>query len=301
MNSNFNFVFSKLKKMCGLVLKNVNLKEFSSFKIGGKCKIWVEPESLEEIVRIITFLNEKQIKYMVVGNCTNLLFSSGGYDGVVVRLGAKYSHLDEFGTTLIASAGLGLSALAYRAGELGLSGLEDAFGIPGSVAGALVMNASAYGFKMENLVTSVVAIKNGKITMFTASECGFGYRKSIFQDPNIIVLKVEFKLKKGKKSEILEHMAQIKELRASRQPLNQPSAGCVFKNPDGVSVARLIEDAGLKGYAIGGAMVSPKHSNFIVNAGSATSDDVLNLIDHIKKIIKQDYNIDLQTEVIYVE
>ena len=300
MNNNFSYIYSKLKKMCKCVKKHVPLSEMSSFKIGGRAKVVAEPESLEEIIKVVGFLTEKQIKHFVVGNCTNLLFDDAGYNGVIVKISNRFNHVDFFGKTVVAYAGASLSGLSVTTTDHGLKGLEDAFGIPGTVGGAVVMNAGAYDFRMSDVVTDVLALVDGKIRLYTNAECKFGYRQSVFKNTNAIILRVQFSLERGKKSELKTRRNEIKEKRLASQPLNHPSAGSVFKNPDGVSVAKLIEESGLKGYAIGGAMISVKHSNFIVNAGLARSKDVLMLIDRVKDTIKQNYNIQLEMEIIYI-
>lgn len=300
MNSNFNYVFSKLKKMCKNTYKNVKLCEISSFKIGGRAKVLVEPGSLEEIIKIMDFISSRNIKYFVVGNCTNLLFADTGYNGVIIKISSAFSHIEKIGNSIIVDAGVSLNAVTIFATENGLKGMEDAIGIPGAVGGAVSMNAGAYDFKISNTVKSVVALVDGKIKLLNNAECKFGYRQSMFKNMECIILRVEFALQKGKKIELKQRQTEIMERRKSNQPLSQPSAGCVFKNPDGISVARLIEQQGLKGYSIGGAMVSTKHSNFIVNSGGASSSDVLRLIEHIKNEIKINCNIELETEIIIV-
>jgi len=300
MSKNFGFVFKALKKICAATQKNVRLSDLSSFKIGGTARVVVEPSSLEEIIRIFDYLNTQNIKHVIIGNSTNLLFDDKGYDGVIVRISSKFAHVEFRGTTVVADAGVSLSGLSVLACRRGLGGLEDAFGIPGTLGGAVTMNAGAFGFRMDQLVTSVLAIVNGKITLLSAADCKFGYRQSVFRNSDAIILRVELKLVKGKKAELEVRRAETNARRLASQPIGQASAGSVFKNPDGVSVAKLIEEQGLKGFAIGGAMVSTKHSNFIVNTGNAKAEDVLRLIKHIKDVILKEYNITLETEIIYI-
>lgn len=300
MNNNFNYVYPKLKKMCRCVNKNVPLADMSSFKIGGKAKLVAEPESLEEIIKVVGFLSEKQIKHYVVGNCTNLLFCDDVFEGVVVKISNRFNQVEFFGKSVVAYAGASLSGLCVATTEKGLSGMEDAFGIPGTVGGAVVMNAGAYGFKMSDVVADVLALVDGKIKLFTNADCKFGYRQSVFKNSGAIILRVQFSLDCSKKAELIERREEVKAKRLVSQPITQHSAGSVFKNPDGLSVAKLIDESGLKGYAFGGAMVSEKHANFIVNAGGAKAKDVLMLIEIIKTTIKKDYNLDLETEIIYV-
>lgn len=300
MNSNFNYVFSKLKKMCKNTYKNVKLCDISSFKIGGRAKVLVEPSSLEEIIKVMDFISSRNIKYFVVGNCTNLLFADEGYNGVIVKISAGLSHIEKMGNSIIADAGASLNAVTLFATDNGLKGMEDAIGIPGAVGGAVTMNAGAYNFRINSVVKSVVVFMDGKIKLLNNADCKFGYRQSVFKTNKCIILRVEFALEKGKKSQLKQRQTEIMECRRANQPLSQPSAGCVFKNPDGLSVARLIDEMGMKGYSIGGAMISTKHANFIVNAGGATSDDVQRLVEHVKSEIKTNCNIDLETEIINV-
>lgn len=300
MSKNFGLIFKALKKICATTSKNVSLATLSSFKIGGTAKVVVEPSSVEEIIRVFDYLNTHKIKHFVVGNCTNLLFDDSVYAGVIVKISSKFGCVEFRGTTVVADAGVSLSGLAVLACQRGLGGLEDAFGIPGTLGGAVTMNAGAFGFKMEQLVTSVLAIVNGKITLLSGAECKFGYRQSVFKGSDAIILRVELKLKKSRKVDLENRRAETNAKRLLSQPIGQASAGSIFKNPDGISVAKLIEEQGLKGFAIGGAMVSTKHSNFIVNTGHASSQDVLRLVEHIKNVILKKYNITLETEIIHV-
>lgn len=300
VGNNFDIVYFKLKKMCKVAYKNFDLKSISSFKIGGRAKVLVEPQSLEEIIKIIDYLTTKNIKYIVVGNCTNLLFDDAGFCGVVVRISNRFSHVEFRGNSLICDAGASLSYVAKYSAENGFSGLEDAYGIPGSIGGAVTMNAGAYGFKMENVVGSVVALVGGKIKLLKPNELRFSYRNSVFKNSNDMVLRVEFCLKKAKKSDLLKRQSEIVTKRKESQPIGQASAGSVFKNPDGISIAKLIDECGLKGLKIGGAMISEKHANFIVNSGNATAGDVKQLISRVKSTIFDKYGIELEEEILYI-
>lgn len=304
MNGDYVNLFSAIKKCLykGSIKRNADLKEYSSFRIGGKCKYLVTLTSVEEILKVTTLLNGRNTNYIVLGNGTNTLFSSSGYDGVVLRISPTFSYIERFGNTLVVDGGANFNSVLAYASTLGLSGLEEGAGIPGSVGGMTMMNASAFGFCMQNVVTSVLALVDGKIRHFTNAECQFGYRKSVFQSMhNPIILRVEFGLKKGRVADIKKTIATILAVRAEKQPLSENSCGSVFKRIDGINVSKMLDDEGYKGFCIGDAMVSTKHANFIVNVGNATSDDVRAIIEKIQKEIYEKHNITLESEIKYIE
>ena len=304
MGKDFAGLYRKLKKCLykGKILKNANLKEFSSYQIGGKAKILVEVTSIEEIFKVLSVLEKSTAKYKIIGNGSNILFSDEGYDGVVVEISSMFNRIEKWGNKLIVESGASLNSVVAFAIQHGLQGLEEGAGIPGSVGGAVYMNASAYSYETANVVSSVLAVVDGKIRHFTKDECGFGYRKSVFQTfNNPIIIRVEFSLKRGKTKEIRQTMVETLAKRKQNQPLEYPSCGSVFKRIDGVTVSKLLDENGFKGRRVGGAMVSPKHANFIINDGNATANDVLTLIEEIKKEVKEKHNIELETEVEYIE
>lgn len=286
----------------GQVKRGASLKDYSSFKIGGRCRCVVTLTSIEEILKVTTLLETKHIPYIILGNGTNILFPTGGYDGVVLKISPTFSYIERKGNSLIVDGGTNFNSLLQFATSLGLSGLEEGAGIPGSVGGMVVMNAGAFGFSMSSVVTSVLALVDGKIRHFTNDECGFGYRKSVFQSlKNSIILRVEFGLKRGKKTDIRKTIASTLSSRAQKQPLEYPNCGSVFRRVDGLNVGKLLDDEGYKGLKIGGAMVSTKHANFIVNTGGATSNDVKAIIEKIQKEIYQKYKIQLVCEIKIIE
>jgi len=293
MNSDLKLVQSKLKKITK-VSKNVDVSKFCTFKIGGITPILVEPKTIEELIKTIDVLDTCKVKYLIVGNCSNILFNSDGFDGVIIKM-TSFNHIDFHGKSVIAEAGVNLTQLIKECTDRGLGGLEDGYLIPATVGGAVRMNASAFNFKTETHIDSVIALVDGKIREFSKDECEFGYRTNIFKDGDII-LRVQFNLEKSDKKQLKSRLNEIIELRKLKLN-NLPSAGCVFKNPVGYSTGQLIEDSGLKGYSIGGAMISNKHANIITNCGGATSQDVENLIKLIKSTIKKLYNIDLELEI----
>ena len=293
MNSDLKLVQSKLKKITK-VSKNVEISKICTFKIGGTTPMLIEPKTIEELIKTIDILDTYKVKYLIVGNCSNILFDSDGFDGAIIKM-TSFNHIDFYGKTVIAESGVNLSQLIKECVDRGLSGLEDGYLIPATIGGAVRMNASAFNFKTETCIDSVLALVDGKIKEFSKEECRFGYRTNIFKDGDII-LRVQFNLERFDKKQLKSRLNEIIELRKLKLN-NLPSAGCVFKNPIGYSAGQLIEEASLKGYAIGGAMVSNKHANIITNCGGATSHDVKNLINLIKSTVKRLYDIDLELEI----
>jgi len=295
--NNLNQVLSKLKKVTK-VERNVDLSKNCTFQVGGKAKIVVFPSGVEELVKILDIISQYHVKYVVVGNASNILFGDNGYDGVVIKM-TRFNRVEFHGKSIVAYAGANLNSVIVESVNKGLKGLEDGYLIPATVGGAVKMNASSSNFLTSNVVESALVLSNGKIKLLDNSECEFGYRKSVFKDEDVI-LRVQFKLEKGDKKDLKERLQEIVEYRKKIVP-TMPSAGCVFKNPVGYSAGRLIEEANLKGYSIGGAMVSPKHANIIINCGRATSGDIKALINHIKSEIKRLYDIELELEIKIIE
>ena len=293
MNSNLKNVLSKLKRVTK-VEKNVDLRKNSTFKVGGRASIVVEPSGLEEILKIFEIINQHKVKFMVVGNASNILFSDLGYDGVIIKT-TRLNRIEFHGTKVIAFAGVNINTLITESVNRGLKGLEDAYLIPATIGGMVKMNASSSNFVTANVVDSVLVYSDGKIKLLENSDCGFGYRTSNFKDTDII-LRVQLNLEKGDKLQLKNRLQEVLEYRNSIVP-KLPSAGCVFKNPVGYSAGKLIEDAELKGYSVGGAMVSPKHANIIVNCGNASSGDIEALIEHIRSEIRRLYDIELELEI----
>lgn len=283
------------------ILCNEPMKGHTSFKIGGNADFVVLPENMKQIKSLVDMLKENNIRYTVIGNGSNLLVDDEGIRGVVIKIAKNFSNVVVSGNTLIARSGVLLSRLANIALENSLTGLEFASGIPGTLGGAVVMNAGAYGGEMKDVVTETTFLDgNGDIRTVTGIDHGFGYRKSMF-DKDCIVLESTLVLSSGNKDEISAKMAELNGQRRAKQPLEFPSAGSAFKRPEGYFAAKLIEDAGLKGYKIGGASVSVKHSGFIVSDGTATCADVLNLIEHVKAEVLKQFDVELEPEVRYIK
>ena len=296
-------VISEIEKLdIGRVEANVSLSKYTTYKVGGTALALVYPKSVKKLVSLIKLLTGSKTKYKVIGNGSNLLFSDKNFDGVIIRL-TELTDIEFLSYNKIrVEAGYSLPKLSLLVAKKGLAGLEFASGIPGTVGGAIFMNAGAYKSDMGYIVQSVrVLTPDCKIITFENREMDFHYRSSFLQKhPEYICLDAVIKLKKGDK-ELLDEV--IKERRARRiesQPLEYPSAGSVFRNPEGNFAGKLIEDLGLKGYRIGGAMVSEKHANFIINYDHATSADIKNLIDYVHDRVMDEYNIDLKIEQEFV-
>ena len=276
---------------------NESLKDHTTYKVGGTCKYFITPKDLEELINLIKYLRKNNMKYMILGNGSNTIFSSKEYDGVIINLSNLNSMKIE-GDKIDVEAGYQLIKLSMDALNNGLSGLEFAAGIPGNIGGAIFMNAGAYKSDMSNLVETVTFLdENLELKTLPKEELDFTYRKSLFQKNNYIIISTVLKLTPGDKDDIKALMDKRKQRRIDSQPLEYPSAGSVFRNPsEDIFAGKLIEDLGLKGYTIGGAQISEKHANFIINIGNATGEDIKALIDLVKSKVKEAYNIDLHVE-----
>ena len=296
-------IISEIEKLdIGRVEANVSLSKYTTYRVGGIALAMVYPKSVKKLISLVKLLTGSKIKYKVIGNGSNLLFSDKNFNGVIIKL-TELTNIKFLSYNKIrVEAGYSLPKLSLLVAKKGLAGLEFASGIPGTVGGAIFMNAGAYKSDMGYIVQSVrVLTPDCKIITFENREMDFHYRSSFLQKhPEYICLDAVIKLKKGDK-ELLDEV--IKERRARRiesQPLEYPSAGSVFRNPEGNFAGKLIEDLGLKGYRIGGAMVSEKHANFIINYDNATSADIKNLIDYVHDRVMDEYNIDLKIEQEFV-
>lgn len=280
------------------VLLREKMSKHTSFKIGGEADVFVVPQSIDELKLLIKYLRENNIIYYIVGRGTNLLVSDKGLRGCVVNIGSELSKIKVRGTKIEAEAGAQMIQIADEALNNGLTGFEQLSGIPGTIGGAIAMNAGAYGRNIDELVISCDVInENNKIVTINKKDLDFSYRHSIIGEKDYIVTKVSLRLTEGNKDDILSKMNQIKNIRNSNQPMEYPSAGSVFKRPENSYASKLIEESGLKGERVGDAQVSEKHSGFIINLGNATEKDVYKLITKIQKTIKTYYNIDLETEI----
>ena len=279
------------------ILENEPMSRHCSFRIGGACDAMLLPSSIEDIEAVCALLAECGEKPFLMGNGTNLLVTDAPLHRIVLRMGEDFSRIDPVnGTALRAESGATLSRLASFAAARGLAGLEFAHGIPGTLGGAVSMNAGAYGGEMKDVVTSVTYLDKD-LSLRETDDAGFSYRRSRFSDTDCIVLGAKISLHEDDPDAIRERMRSLAERRRSSQPLDMPSAGSTFKRPAGGYAAALIDEAGLKGYTVGGAQVSEKHAGFVVNRGGACFDDVLRLIEHIQSEVYRVSGIELEPEV----
>lgn len=282
-------------------LENVEMKSHTSFRVGGKARYFAKPESAEEVALSKDFAKENGLPLFVLGRGSNVVVSDAGFDGVIIQLGKPFSQFKFDGETLSAGAGASLSALARACATLGLSGLHLLAGIPGSVGGAVSMNAGAYGQEISKTLEAVQFLgEDNAIREFSAEECLFGYRSSAFRESAKILLSATFSLKRGQAADLLAEQKRVLEERRQKQPLEYPSAGSMFKRPENAFPGALIEQAGLKGLRIGGAEVSTKHANFIVNADNASAEDVYRLSELVREKVFQKSGIRLEREVIFL-
>lgn len=280
------------------IYQDVSMKDHTTMKVGGKVDLMIEPSSISILRESLSLLNSADIPYMVIGNGSNTIFTDQGYNGVIIKIGSKLAKVEIKDNTIIAMAGASLAAVANKAMEISLTGLEFASGIPGSIGGAVFMNAGAYGGEMSQVVVETLSInKKGEFVTLSGEDNKFSYRHSKMQEDELICVQVVLELKKGHKSEILAMMKDLNSRRRDKQPLELPSAGSVFKRPPNNFAGKLIEDCGLRGTKIGGAQVSEKHCGFIVNTGNATASDVINLIKYVQDTVFKNTGILLELEV----
>lgn len=281
------------------VLKDEPMKNHTTFKIGGNAKYFVLPKDENEIIFALIEAEKFDERVLVLGNGSNMLVSDNGFDGVIIHIGEEMSKTELLGDNVIkAQSGALLIRVCREALSNSLSGMEKLFGIPGSVGGGLYMNAGAYGGEMKDVVFSAEYIdEDKKLKSISADDMALSYRHSFFSDKRAIITSVTFKLKKGNKDDIKSEMDKYMQLRKDKQPLEYPSAGSVFKRPEGYFAGALIEECGLKGKKIGGAQVSEKHAGFIVNAGNATQKDVTELIALCRETVFRQKNVMLESEI----
>ena len=274
------------------------MKQHTTFKIGGPADYFLVPESGEKVGEIIKICKQTDTPYFILGNGSNLLVGDGGYRGAVIQVYRNMSEVTTEGTTITAQAGALLSAVAAAAKNASLTGFEFAGGIPGTVGGAAVMNAGAYGGEMKDVLVEVTVMDaEGNIFTIPAEKLELGYRTSIIKKAGYIVLEAKIRLKEGDQEAIKERMKELTIQRTTKQPLEYPSAGSTFKRPEGYFAGKLVMDSGLRGYQVGGAQVSEKHCGFVINAGGATAKDVRTLMDNVRDIVYEKYGVTLEPEV----
>ena len=278
--------------------ENEPLAAHCTFKIGGPAQLFVQPQTEQQLCSAVALCKEQAVRYYLLGNGSNILFADEGFAGVVIDISALGSDIAVEGTMLTACAGVRLAALCRAALEHSLSGLEFAYGIPGTVGGAVYMNAGAYGGEMKDVLTVVRYLTaEGEVVQASAAELDLSYRHSIFEENGGCILSAQFALQPGNAADIRAKMDELMAKRADKQPLDKPSAGSTFKRPAGAFAAALIDQCGLRGFRHGGAAVSDKHCGFVVNLGGATCADVLALCDEVRAIVKEKTGYELEKEI----
>ncbi len=283
------------------ILFHEPMSRHTTFRVGGEAKCLIRINDKEQLKKLVPYLHITGQKYFILGNGSNLLVGDKGYSGIVVKLDDGNGSVTVEGDRMKVSAGTLLSKAAAEAKEHSLTGMEFASGIPGTVGGAIVMNAGAYGGEMKQIVESVeVMDREGEILMLDNDTMEFGYRTSVIKNRPFIILETMLALKRGKKEEIADKMEGLAKQRREKQPLEYASAGSTFKRPEGYYAGKLIMDAGLSGFGIGGARVSEKHCGFIINDGTATAADIREVIEEVQQCVKKKFGVMLEREVIYL-
>lgn len=293
-------MFEILKNIVGedYIRENEPMGKHCTFRCGGNADLYVMPGSIEELSSVVKACRENDYPFMVIWNGSNILVKDQGYKGAIIEVNNRINSVDVIGDEIVADAGAKLSSVAMAAYENDLAGFEFAHGIPGNVGGAVVMNAGAYGGEIKDVIKwAKVLTEDGEVVTLNAEELELGYRTSIVQKKNMIVLQMCIKLDLGSQEEIALIMQMFMQKRKAKQPLEYPSAGSTFKRPEGYFAGKLIEDAGLRGYQVGGAMVSEKHCGFVINYDNATATDILQLMDDVKATVKEQFDVELEPEV----
>lgn len=291
------------QKFCSLlgeekVLTDELMSSHTTFRIGGPADYFLLPACSREVQGILSICREEGLPYFILGNGSNLLVNDAGYRGVIIQLYRNFNEIKVEGTEIRASAGALLSGIAAAAKNASLTGFEFAGGIPGTIGGAVMMNAGAYGGEMKHVIKEVTVLtKEGEILVLPMEELAFGYRTSVVKTAGYVVLEAVIHLEKGDMQAIVERMKELTEQRTSKQPLEYPSAGSTFKRPEGYFAGKLIMDTGLRGYRVGGAQVSEKHCGFVINAGGATAADVVQLMSDVNEKVKAKFGVSLEPEV----
>ena len=300
-------LYERLAKAVGIenIEKDADMSKEVSFRAGGKADILVRPQNREQLIEVLSLLSKEDVNHLVMGNGSNLLIKDGGYRGVVVKISsAVFSDFEilkeEKGYVYVrVGAGMLMGVLARKLADNSLAGFEFASGIPGSLGGAVFMNAGAYDGEIKDIIVSAEVIdKDGtEIKTVYAKDMELSYRHSIFHNTGDVIISAELKFKQGNKEEIEAKMAELGKRRNEKQPVNYPSAGSFFKRPEGYFAGKLVQDAGLKGYTVGGAQVSELHSGFVINIGGATASDIVAVMKHCQKEVYDKFGVNLEPEV----
>lgn len=285
----------------GEVIEDVDLSKYTTYKLTGIGKVLVSPKNIDCLKKLISYIKKNNVKYKILGNGSNLVFINDVYDGILIKLDC-FNDLSIDDCVVNVGAGYNLMKLALKCSMMGLSGLEFATGIPGSVGGSVYMNAGAYNSDISTVLESALILTDDlDVVTYSNSDFKFSYRTSILQENHFVCLSAKFKLTHGDKDEIMDLVNNRRERRITSQPLEFPSAGSVFRNPENDYAGRLIEEIGYKGKKLGGATVSKKHANFIINTGGAKGSDIYSLVNEIKANVRDKYGIELKVEQEFVE
>ena len=296
----FSQVKEDLEKLdVGEMIEDEPMYKHTTYKVGGPARIYLKVKDVDSLIKTIKYCGKHRVKYLVIGRGSNLLFSDREYEGLIISLNECFNEIKVNGSTMIAQAGVPMISLSYQAAKIGLSGFEFMGGIPGSIGGGIYMNAGAYKYDLASVVKTVTLLnEKHEVVTFNNEQMDFSYRHSICQDNRkLIVLEVTFELTAKSPDEIKAVLDKRKERRMSSQPWNMPSAGSVFRNPENKPAWQYIDECGLRGYEIGGAQVSPKHSNFIVNNGYASAKDIYDLIMLVQEKVNEKFGVKLRREV----
>ncbi|CCZ32580.1 uDP-N-acetylenolpyruvoylglucosamine reductase [Coprobacillus sp. CAG:183] len=296
----FSQVKEDLEKLdVGEMIEDEPMYKHTTYKVGGPARIYLKVKDVDSLIKTIKYCGKHRVKYLVIGRGSNLLFSDREYEGLIISLNECFNEIKVNGSTMIAQAGVPMISLSYQAAKIGLSGFEFMGGIPGSIGGGIYMNAGAYKYDLASVVKTVTLLnEKHEVVTFNNEQMDFSYRHSICQDNRkLIVLEVTFELTAKSPDEIKAVLDKRKERRMSSQPWNMPSAGSVFRNPQDKPAWQYIDECGLRGYEIGGAQVSPKHSNFIVNNGYASAKDIYDLIMLVQEKVNEKFGVKLRHEV----
>lgn len=277
------------------------MADHTTFRIGGPADCFVQIENKEQLIQVLRYLRQVEVPFFILGNGSNLLVSDKGYQGIILQIGQKMSKIEVEGDVITAQAGASMAQVARAALDHGLTGLEFASGIPGTIGGGIVMNAGAYDGELSGVVTQVNVVNGaGECMELENDSMEFGYRTSTIRNNPFTVTEVVLKLEKGDREQIKAKMEDLAARRREKQPLEYPSAGSTFKRPRGYFAGKLIMDAGLRGFRIGGARVSEKHCGFVVNIGNATAEDVRDVINEVQERVKERFNVNLEPEILFL-
>lgn len=293
---------SLCEKLGCRIIPECSLREYTTFRFGGPCRALISINSAESAAELLKYLRVNSIKYGIIGRGSNIIAADEGFDGVILLFGGDFAKIEVEGTMLTCQAGALLAAACVQAQQNSLSGMENLFGIPGTVGGALYMNAGAYGSEISDIVLSAEYIDaDGNLKTINKEDMKLSYRHSIFSEEALVIVSVKMQLTEGSSDEIKSAMSECMSKRSAKQPLEYPSAGSIFKRPAGSYASLLVDQCGLKGFTCGGAMVSEKHSGFVINKGYATCADVLELCDEIRKIVKEKTGFELELEPVILK